>query len=481
MPCATSAAKWRSRRAAWRPIAYARHEEPDEQRDHRGDAGEAQLLGDHREQEVGVRFGQVEELLDARAQAHAEPFAAAERDQRVRQLVALAERIGPRIDEAGDALQAIRRGDQISSTKRDRQQHRRGPRTGASRGRRGTGSPMRDRDDHHERAEVRLAQQQRRRSTTITANSGRKPRSSVCFSGCSRAGTRPCAPRSSRRRARRTSFMNSDGCRLTTTEREPAPRCRSRRLPMPGTSTSDQQHGAGDEQPRRELLPQRAAGPGTRPPRRRARRRRRSRGARGSTTRDSRCAPTPRPSRSTPNTPSRGRSRAAAASPTRATRRRRASRARRAAASREPRAVRGGVRASASPTHARARRRARARAPRSARRARRSRGTWSRLAHAGDSSTASPGARERDRARHRVVERADASRPARACPRARAAIGGASRPISSTARQSRVDRGRERREVLSLAVAAGDQHHRRARCRRAPPASRRRWCPWNRR
>ena len=61
---------------------------------------EAELLGDHREQEIGVRLGQVEELLDARAEAHAEPFAAAERDQRVRQLVALAERVGPGVEEA---------------------------------------------------------------------------------------------------------------------------------------------------------------------------------------------------------------------------------------------------------------------------------------------------------------------------------------------------------------------------------------------
>ena len=48
--------------------------------------------------------------------------------------------------------------------------------------------------------------------------------------------------------------MNSDGCMLTTTSdsqrREPLTA-----LPMPGTSTSDQQRDAGDEQPRREPLP----------------------------------------------------------------------------------------------------------------------------------------------------------------------------------------------------------------------------------
>ena len=109
MPCAASAAKCRSSCAACRPIANARATSQSEQRDHQRDAGEAELLGDHREQEIGVRFGQVEQLLDARAQADAEPLAAPEGDQRVRQLVALAERVGPRVHEAEDALHAVRR------------------------------------------------------------------------------------------------------------------------------------------------------------------------------------------------------------------------------------------------------------------------------------------------------------------------------------------------------------------------------------
>src|SRR5678809_1609605 len=49
------------------------HEE-EEERDHGEDADEAELLRDHREEEIRVRFGQVEELLDARAKPHAEPF-----------------------------------------------------------------------------------------------------------------------------------------------------------------------------------------------------------------------------------------------------------------------------------------------------------------------------------------------------------------------------------------------------------------------
>ena len=60
--------------------------------DERG-AEQAELLGDHREDEVGVRLGQVEELLDAAHQAAAEPAAAADGDERLQQVEAVAERI----------------------------------------------------------------------------------------------------------------------------------------------------------------------------------------------------------------------------------------------------------------------------------------------------------------------------------------------------------------------------------------------------
>src|SRR6266702_3275413 len=65
---------------------------------------------DHREHEVGVRLGEIEELLDACAQTHAEPLAAAESDQRVRKLVAAAEWIGPGVHETENALHSIGRG-----------------------------------------------------------------------------------------------------------------------------------------------------------------------------------------------------------------------------------------------------------------------------------------------------------------------------------------------------------------------------------
>src|SRR5574340_895332 len=74
-------------------------EKPDEERDHGEHADEAELLGDHREEEIGVRFGKVEKLLDARSQADSEPLAAPEGDQRMRELVAAVHRVRPRIEE----------------------------------------------------------------------------------------------------------------------------------------------------------------------------------------------------------------------------------------------------------------------------------------------------------------------------------------------------------------------------------------------
>ncbi len=52
---------------------------------------QAELLADHGQQEVGVRFGQPVQLLDTAAQTDAENLAAPDGDQRVRQLVALAQ------------------------------------------------------------------------------------------------------------------------------------------------------------------------------------------------------------------------------------------------------------------------------------------------------------------------------------------------------------------------------------------------------
>src|SRR5437899_6035167 len=82
--------------------------QPRKERDYRDHPHESQLFADHREQEVGMRLREIEELLDARPQSDAEPFAAAECDERVRKLVAAAERIRPGINEAEDPLHAVR-------------------------------------------------------------------------------------------------------------------------------------------------------------------------------------------------------------------------------------------------------------------------------------------------------------------------------------------------------------------------------------
>ena len=84
---------------------------PHEQRNDSHYTDEAQLFGDHGKQKIGVRFRQVEKLLDARAESDTKPFAATERDQRMRKLITLVQRIGPRVEESGQSLQPIRRGD----------------------------------------------------------------------------------------------------------------------------------------------------------------------------------------------------------------------------------------------------------------------------------------------------------------------------------------------------------------------------------
>ena len=84
-------------------------DEHGEQADHHDHADEAELLGEHREHEIGVRLGQVEQLLHARAEADAEPLAAADRDQRLHELEAAVERVAPGIEEARQAAQAVRR------------------------------------------------------------------------------------------------------------------------------------------------------------------------------------------------------------------------------------------------------------------------------------------------------------------------------------------------------------------------------------
>ena len=70
-----------------------------EQGDQAQHAKQTKLLGEDREDEVGVHFRQVHELLYAVAQADAEPLAPADGDQRLGELKARAQRVFPGIGE----------------------------------------------------------------------------------------------------------------------------------------------------------------------------------------------------------------------------------------------------------------------------------------------------------------------------------------------------------------------------------------------
>ena len=106
----------------------------------------------------------------------------------------------------------------------------------------------------------------------------------------------------------------------------------------------------------------------------------------------------------------------------------------------------------------------------------------SRLAQAGDSSTVSPGPRG-GAPRPRTAVRASRRRTRRVqTPRERRARC-AARILADQHRVPHLaaERRGERREILALALAARDQHQRPRQARRPRRASRRRWCPWNRR
>ena len=197
-------------------------QQPHEQADDDEHAGEAQLLGDDRQQEIGVRFGQVEELLDRGAQPDAEPLAAAEGDQRMRQLVALAERIGPRIEERGEPLQPVRRGDE-DRRETDRQQQQRGPRKSRQ------SSPPRNRMPNAiatitTNAPKSGSSSSRPLVATITANSGRKPLHDRLLQRLLGVQERRLAHRVARRVQHDGELHELGGLQVDDGERQPAPR-----------------------------------------------------------------------------------------------------------------------------------------------------------------------------------------------------------------------------------------------------------------
>ncbi len=78
-----------------------------------GRAEKAELLADHRVDEVVVRLGQVEQLLDAAHQTAAEDAAGADGDHRLNQLEPAVQRVAPRIEKREHPLAAVvRRHDQ---------------------------------------------------------------------------------------------------------------------------------------------------------------------------------------------------------------------------------------------------------------------------------------------------------------------------------------------------------------------------------
>ena len=85
-------------------------QEEEEGQDHRGRAQQAELLPDHRVDEVAVGIGQIEELLPPFHEAEAGDAARAHRDQALDDLVARAPRVRPRVQEGLDAVAPVGRG-----------------------------------------------------------------------------------------------------------------------------------------------------------------------------------------------------------------------------------------------------------------------------------------------------------------------------------------------------------------------------------
>ncbi|MNY12876.1 hypothetical protein D3C86_1459810 [compost metagenome] len=102
---------------------HATNTDEDEQRDRAQGTHGAQLFGQDREHEVGVRFRQVELFLHAVAQANAQPLAATERDQGLGQLIAGTELVGPRIGEVGQTRHSIRLHLDQQHHRADREHH----------------------------------------------------------------------------------------------------------------------------------------------------------------------------------------------------------------------------------------------------------------------------------------------------------------------------------------------------------------------
>ena len=81
--------------------------QPEEHQNDGDDTGKAQFFGDHCQQKIGMRLGKIKQFFQAIAQTDTKPFTAAKCNQRMRELIAFAKGIAPRIHETDDALTAI--------------------------------------------------------------------------------------------------------------------------------------------------------------------------------------------------------------------------------------------------------------------------------------------------------------------------------------------------------------------------------------
>ena len=129
-----------------------------EENNNRHHARKPQLLGNHRQQKIGMRFRQIEQLFNARPEPDAKQFASAKSNERMRELIASPEGISPGIHEAKNTVAAIGRGNDHhrKSNEQHHDQHRKqsGPHSAQEQNAHG------DRDDHHEGAKVWLLEQQ---------------------------------------------------------------------------------------------------------------------------------------------------------------------------------------------------------------------------------------------------------------------------------------------------------------------------------
>ena len=198
-----------------------------------------------------MRLGQIKKLLDARPQTHPEPFAAAERDQRMRQLIALSVRVCPGIEESGEALQTVGR-DPDQQPQRDRQQHAQAHQespveTAEEQDAEGDG------DDHDASAEIWLVQQQR-----ADRDHHRKQRQEAAHQRLLERLLRVQERRSPNRVARRIEddeeLHELRRLHVDQAERQPALAAIDRAA-YSGNEDGDQQHRAGDKKIRGERTP----------------------------------------------------------------------------------------------------------------------------------------------------------------------------------------------------------------------------------